>query len=191
MPLAFRSLSHGTVAFGFFNVATDAMLLDRLFFFASDFCAAVVDLCARGRASMGGWRIDEQEGVGDLHGAIAGRDHSGLIGATYARWPFPADPDLFHQDPAGHVSRAEARGMMETFGEAGEIVLRVEDGGSLFHIGSYVFDLEGFAALVEYVDRGGWPRWRDGERPACVVEMVEAASGIGLLARADRGRGRC
>ena len=30
MPLAFESLSHGTIAFGFFNIESDLLLLDRL-----------------------------------------------------------------------------------------------------------------------------------------------------------------
>ena len=29
MPLAFESLSHGTIAFGFFNIESDLLLLDR------------------------------------------------------------------------------------------------------------------------------------------------------------------
>jgi hypothetical protein len=34
MPLAFESLSHGTIAFGFFNIESDMLLLDRYFLFA-------------------------------------------------------------------------------------------------------------------------------------------------------------
>jgi hypothetical protein len=36
MPLAFRATSHGMVVFGFFNVETDLLLLDRLFLFPDD-----------------------------------------------------------------------------------------------------------------------------------------------------------
>ena len=39
MPLAFESLSHGTIAFGFFNIESDMLLLDRYFLFAEDFCS--------------------------------------------------------------------------------------------------------------------------------------------------------
>ena len=46
MPLAFESLSHGTVAFGFFNIESDMLLLDRYFFFAGDFCDCVTALAA-------------------------------------------------------------------------------------------------------------------------------------------------
>ena len=38
MPLAFESLSHRTIAFGFFNIESDMLLLDRYFLFAEDFC---------------------------------------------------------------------------------------------------------------------------------------------------------
>jgi len=38
--LAFKSLSHGTVAFGFFNIESDLLLLDRRFFFAADFATS-------------------------------------------------------------------------------------------------------------------------------------------------------
>ena len=34
MPLSFESQSHGQVAFGFFNIASDMLLLERYFFFA-------------------------------------------------------------------------------------------------------------------------------------------------------------
>ncbi|MEJ2023744.1 MAG: hypothetical protein P8Y00_01760, partial [Deltaproteobacteria bacterium] len=47
MPLAFESLSHGTGAFGFFNIASDMLLLEHYFFFAEDFCAWIVDMAEK------------------------------------------------------------------------------------------------------------------------------------------------
>ena len=41
MPLAFESLSHGTIAFGFFNIESDMLLMDQYFFFVDDFCSNV------------------------------------------------------------------------------------------------------------------------------------------------------
>ncbi len=38
MPLAFDSLSHGIVAFGFFNIESDMLILEQYFFFATEFC---------------------------------------------------------------------------------------------------------------------------------------------------------
>jgi hypothetical protein len=41
MPLAFESMSHGTVAFGFFNIDTDMLLLEQYFLFGSEFCRQI------------------------------------------------------------------------------------------------------------------------------------------------------
>jgi len=41
MLLAFDSTSHGRIAFGFFNIESDMLLLDHYFSFASDFCSAL------------------------------------------------------------------------------------------------------------------------------------------------------
>jgi hypothetical protein len=43
-PLLFESVSHCGLAFGFFNIETDMLLLDDYFFCASDFCRHVTDL---------------------------------------------------------------------------------------------------------------------------------------------------
>ena len=88
MPLGFESTSHGSIAFGFFNIESDMLLLDSLFFFADAFCSAVEQAGEHGRAEIDGYRIDEREKIGDLHGAIAGRVFSGFIGSTYRVWPF-------------------------------------------------------------------------------------------------------
>ena len=171
MPLAFPSRSHGTVAFGFFNVHTDILLLERYVFFATDFCRAVRALRAEPRTPMSGWSVHD---MGDLHGAIAGRALHGLIGATYARWPFPSDPAGFRQQPEGHENRSEVEAMVGRFARARRLELVREPDWSWVSVGPVSFDGPGFAALVAYVDRGGHPRWRDGERPGYVVEMVES-----------------
>lgn len=41
MPLEFESLSHGRIAFGFFNIETDMILLNQYFLFAEDFCHSI------------------------------------------------------------------------------------------------------------------------------------------------------
>ncbi len=173
MPLAFPSSSHGTVAFGFFNIDVDMLLLDRLFFFAHDFCRAVEALGRAGSASIRGWRIDDLRDIGNLHGAIAGQDLSGFIGATYARWPFPEAPEDFKQDPGGHVNRDAVREMILAFGVERAIDL-ARDADGRVTVGEYAFDRSGFAALIAYVDRGGYPRWRDDVRPRYVLDMMES-----------------
>ena len=54
MPLAFQSKSHGSVAFGFFHIETDMLLLDRCFFFCTDFCRVLSEMAASGDAATTG-----------------------------------------------------------------------------------------------------------------------------------------
>ena len=42
MPLQFESISHGPIAFGFFNIETDMILLNQYFLFANDFCHHII-----------------------------------------------------------------------------------------------------------------------------------------------------
>jgi hypothetical protein len=170
MPLAFSSLSHGTVAFGFFNIETDMLLLDRIVFHAADFCAAAALLGEGGESTIEGWRIDD---MGDLHAAIAGEDLSGFIGATYARYPFPADPAGFRQSPEPRLARGEVQAMADRFGRPCAVVLRRGDDGRTVHVDGYTFDERGFCALVRYVAVGGYPRWRDDGPPGYVTRMEE------------------
>ncbi len=177
MPLAFPSLSHGTVAFGFFNIETDMLLLQDLFFFAEDLCAALVELLQllhqeQTATTLRGWRIRGRERVGDLHGAIAGQDLSGFIGATYRRWPFPADPAGFKQNPEGFRTRAEVEALIRPLGAERSLALALDHGQA--RLAEYRFDAAGFAGLLAYVDRGGHPRWRDERRPAYVQRMMAA-----------------
>ncbi len=46
MPLEFNSLSHGTVAFGFFNIKSDLLLLDTYILFSSECCQQISGLAA-------------------------------------------------------------------------------------------------------------------------------------------------
>jgi hypothetical protein len=159
MPLAFPSRSHDVVAFGFFNIASDMLLLEDLFFFAEDFCEAVARL-AEARADgaeygIDGWRISDRAQAGNLHGAIAGRDLSGFIGATYAAWPFPRDPAGFKQDPEGSRTRPEVREMIARFAEPTSIPVRCEAEGLSFSVAEYVFDRPAFEMLAGYVEQGG------------------------------------
>ncbi len=174
MPLAFSSMSHGTIAFGFFNIETDMLLLEQLFFFAHDFCAAAVRSAEphASKATLRGWRICDAGRIGNLHGAIAGQDLSGFIGATYARFPFPAEPAGFKQSPEGRDNRDEIAAMIADYGEPVTIVLARDPGACGGRVAEYAFSEDGFAQLVAYVDRGGYPRWRDENPPAYVTAMM-------------------
>ena len=181
MPLAFESLGHGTVAFGFFNIETDLLLLEESFFFATDFCRAVEELCESEddlpRVTLAGWHIEDPARRGDLHGAIAGIRLEGLIGETYRRWPFPRTRAGFRQQPECARHRDEVEEMLGRWAVPDAILLGVTDPRPVFTIGAVEFDATGFAALVAYVERGGMPRWRDETRPAWVQGMTDALSG--------------
>lgn len=177
MPLAFASKSHGTIAFGFFNIQTDMLLLEELFFFADRFCRAVPPLLSGDdpqlTTSLQAWQI-ERGAIGDLHGAIAGVNHSGFIGETYRRWPFPSDLSGFKQQPEGVETQREIEEMIASFGSQKQIVLTSDHKADAFYLNDYQFDEAQFMELVDYVDRGGYPRWRDDLRPGYVREMMRA-----------------
>lgn len=184
MPLAFESRSHGTVAFGFFQIESHMLLLNELFFFADDFCAAVETLADQGKAELpgeaelAGWRIEGRVALGDLHGAIAGQILSGFIGATYARWPFPAAPEDFRQNPEGHQTRAEVAALVEPYGQAEVLTLRWDRTDDELAVDAYVFDAPGFRRLLDYVARGGHPCWTDHRQPDYVEHMLARVANL-------------
>jgi hypothetical protein len=176
VPLAFPSRSHGTIAFGFFNVAIDMLLLEELFFFADRFCQVVVDL-HQGRGpelALAGWRIADPAAVGNVNLAIQGLHLGGFIGATYREFPFPERPEGFKQQPDGSRNRAWAAAAIARFGAPAELQVRVDPATGDVAVAGYVFAPDAFAALVAYVDRGGYPRWAGEERPPYVAAMMAA-----------------
>ena len=182
MPLEFSSISHGPVAFGFFNIKTDMLLLQERFFFADRFCAAVRTLAAGGsgsEAELASWRIDQPDMIGNLHGAIAGVVLSGFIGATYARWPFPKEQAGFKQDPGGQQTQDEVEALISPMAEEEQV--RVHWNGQVVSLGDMSFTLPDFSQLVMYVDRGGYPKWKDDRRPGYVAEMMDQLREDGLL----------
>jgi hypothetical protein len=188
MPLAFSSQSHGTVAFGFFNIDIDMLLLERVFFFAHRFCAAVsalADAAGQGAGegaavTIPGFEIADASKVGNVNAAIRGRDLSGFIGATYERFPFPADPAAFKQKPDTAHNRDWAEETIRAFGEERAIPVRWRPRAARVAIAEVEFSPEEFAELIAYVDRGGYPRWKDEVRPAYVREMLEKLRGLSL-----------
>jgi hypothetical protein len=193
VPLAFRSQSHGTVAFGFFQIESDMLLLERRYFFADRFCRAVVELAEDGssapRTTIPGWRIDDPAAIGDLGGAIRGEDLGGFIGATYERFPFPAAPEDFKQSPDGALDQALAAELIAPFAKEEDAELTWDREARLLTVAEFAFDEREFARLVAYVDRGGYPRWRDGIRPdyvrAMTARLDALGSPLGHTSRAD------
>ena len=177
MPLAFRSRSHGVVAFGYFNIRTDLLLLDHLFFFTDRFCRAALDVLlpapgALPRTVIDGWRIDDPGRMGNLDGAITGHDLRGFLGETYRRWPFPERRVDFRQDPDGDRNRQETEALILRWGTPLDIPVARDPAAAAVTLGATVFDEPEFLRLVAYVDRGGLPRWREDRRPQVVADML-------------------
>lgn len=179
MPLMFKSLSHGEIPFGFFNIETDMVLLDNYFFFASDMAAHVVEMATRESGTAActkEWNVYvlEEAQIGNLMGAISGVDLHGFIGEVYDHFPFPCDPDEFKQNPEGYVRRELVEGIVRRYAEPSRIVVVFDPGAKTIRIGRYLFDDKGFHRLLNYLWIGGYPKWRADTRPAYIAEMKDA-----------------
>ena len=176
MPLAFESLSHGSIAFGFFNIESDMLLLEKYFLFANDFCRHIVDLAEnfhkdRFESQWQVYFIAEQEQIGDLTGAIYGIRFTGFIGELYRKFPFPQHFESFKQQPDGHQNQAIVRDMISAYARQIHIPVKAAKRTWEVAIGEYRFSRKTFEALIEYVWQGGYPRWKDEIRPAYVLNM--------------------
>lgn len=189
MPLAFDSLSHGTVAFGFFNIETDCLLLDRLFFFCTDFCGVVGELAnaaantGRAESSLPGYAFSRSDEIGDLVRAIHGTRQVGFLGEVYRLWPFPAESEGFRQKLYGARNREPVEDLLRERATALEIKLTADLEEGLVWVGEYVFSRPMFGDLLDYVLRGGYPTWEGYERgdmPEGVEALVEAKRDLGL-----------
>lgn len=175
MPLAFPSLSHGEIAFGFFNIESDLLLLNNYFFFASDFCRDLSGLAssALNQQVHRDWDVYilDRKDMGDLRGAINGQDLRGFIGETYRLFPFPQEQHLFKQNPAGYKTRTTIQTSIEKYAKLSRIAVIVEASGHALSIGEYTFSRKVFHSLLNYVWAGGYPLWKDGARPDYVRKM--------------------
>ena len=173
MPLSFRSESHGNIAFGFFNIESDMLLLENYFFFADVFCKWISQLSQQegaGAIQSRVYSIADPNDIGDLMGAIHGVRFTGFIGRLYRRFPFPEDPGAFKQNPKGDQTRKIVLAEIEDLAEKKEILIELKKNGQV-SIGSYLFDNSVFHELIQYVQKGGYPRWKDETMPPCVLEM--------------------
>jgi len=177
LPLAFQSKSHGTIAFGFFSIESDMLLLDRYFFFATEFCDMVTALAAREESGAPGgvsWRIrliERVAAIGDLMGAIHGVRYCGFIGDVYRRFPFPENRADFRQNPNGFATQAEMQSLLKSYAVDKDIQVAPNMDRSEIAIGSYLFGRPVFHRLLDYVWLGGYPRWKDDNRPEYVAAM--------------------
>ena len=184
MPLSFESTSHGAVAFGFFNIDVDLLLLERSLFHAAGFTRAVETLAAAEpdrsvTLHIDGHRATDASHMGNTMGAIHGFDRGGLIGAIYDRFPFPIDPAAFRQHPDGAARRDAIAPLLERWTTPTRHRLAVAIEGRTVELAGIEFTWPWFQELVAYVWRGGYPRWLDERRPDHVVRMRRAVEGSG------------
>lgn len=175
MPLSFPSLSHGEIAFGFFNIESDMVLLNNYFLFANDFCKHLSKLTFQTPEEQLQMDWDlyilERKDIGNLMGAINGVDLTGFIGETYQLFPFPGEPHLFRQNPEGYKTREIIKTLIGKYAKLSRIAVIVDNSGLTVTIGEYKFSRDVFHKLVQYVWVGGYPLWKDGVRPDYVLEM--------------------
>ena len=176
MPLEFESISHGKIAFGFFNIETDMLLLNDTFLFAKDFCHYIDQAAEKGNdiyeTTWSIYRI-EPEKIGNLMGAIYGIDDRGFIGEVYKLFPFPKDQKEFKQKPDGLKNRSKIEAIIQRLGKENGIPFVMDVNNDRIAIGEYVFNKASFHELIRYIWLGGFPRWKDGVRPDYVLEMKE------------------
>lgn len=178
MPLAFNSISHGQVVFGFFNIESDMLLLENNFFFSTTFCAVISQLAEdndrSAPVSFPGVTINQPGDIGDLMGAIHGIRHTGFIGALYRHFPFPENPADFKQNPEGTASHELVKTLIAGYGQDVKIPFLQDRDGAEITIGGYRFDRTSFHQLLDYVWKGGLPQWKDESPPLYVMRMKAA-----------------
>jgi hypothetical protein len=174
MPLAFESLSHGKIAFGFFNIETDMILLEHYFLFGEDFCR-FISLTAEKELDKMTWELYriQPENIGNLMGAIHGIDLRGFLGEVYKLFPFPKMEEEFKQHPDGYKNRKVVETLIQRYGERATISFGIDEKRDRIAIGEYIFSKSSFQELIQYIWRGGYPRWKDEIRPDYVLTMKD------------------
>jgi len=175
MPLSFRSENYGNIAFGFFNIESDMLLLEKYFFFADDFCRWISQMAKQNdkgqkKFEFPVYYIADSNDIGDLMGAIHGIRFQGFIGRLYTLFPFPSDPKAFKQNPEGHQTREIVTSEIDPISEKTEVLFEFFKVGHV-HIGPYIFDKDVFQELILYVWKGGYPHWKNETPPSYVLEM--------------------
>ena len=176
MPLAFDTLSHGKIAFGFFNIESDMLLLEQYFLFGSEFCEHIASMAEKAGKDASTSRltvyvIEDRGKIGDLMGAIHGIRHTGFIGELYRICPFPREPEAFKQKTAGVLSQEKVRGIIAGYASQTRLAIDVQENYAGVSIGEYRFSLKTFHELIRYVWSGGYPGWQKDIRPDYVNAM--------------------
>ena len=190
MPLQFESINHGLIAFGFFNIESDMLLLENNFIFASDFCRNIVELSQK--ATEKGldtdwtvWQIETRADMGDFMGAMNGFRYTGFFGELYTKYPFPKLRIDFKQKPDGWKTQTDVKQIIDKYGKLKSIHIHVDEGFERIDIGNYAFTKTVFVELIRYVWQGGFPQWKDGVRPGYVADMIAQIMDHNLLLNSE------
>lgn len=176
MPLAFQSINKGVIPFGFFNIETDLLIMDQYFFFADDFCRELLNIpfnMEQG-AKCTTWEvyhIEDKVDIGDFMGAMLGIQHVGFMGELYKIYPFPEREEDFKQHYKGYLKRKDVEPIISKWSIKKKITVQADKGNEQIRIGDYLFNRQVFHELLQYVWRGGYPRWKGEIRPEYVTEM--------------------
>ena len=180
MPLSFDTISHGTIAFGFFNIDSDMLLMNNYFIFASEFCPVIAGW-AQGDEDVNTkielYIIEDDNKIGNLMGAINGLVFTGFIGELYKLYPFPTKKDEFKQKPEGYKTQKQVEELIKKFAKKEKIDIVISKADKTITIGEYLFNPGQFHEVIAYIWRGGMPRWRDEVRPGYVEDMMKAVIG--------------
>jgi len=176
MPLEFQSISDGKIAFGFFNIETDMILLEHYFLFAQDFCdhiSKISEIPLQGiyESSWDIYLIENNFDMGNLMGAIHGIDLRGFLGEVYKLFPFPKEHGNFKQKAEGFKNRILIEELIQKFAKQLDIPFVVNQRDGEIDIGDYLFNRASFQELIKYIWMGGFPRWKDEIRPDYVLAM--------------------
>ena len=176
MPLEFQSISHGKIAFGFFNIETDMILLNQYFLFANDFCDDISEIAENPlkeiyESSWDIYLIENNFDIGNLMGAIYGIDLRGFIGEVYKLFPFPKQQEGFKQKAEGFKNRTLIEELICKFAKRLNIPFVVNQKDDKIGIGEYLFNRASFQELIKYIWLGGFPRWKNDIRPEYVLAM--------------------
>ena len=176
MPLAFKSVNFGKIAFGFFNIDSDMLLLENYFFFAEDFAKYMNEISKTNRLkeinqTWNIYIIESPDNIGDLMGAIHGITHTGFIGELYKKYPFPKKQKDFKQKPDGYKNRKTTKSIIDKYAKKTSISFSYNIKSKEISIGKVILTIPVFHELLNYVWAGGYPRWKDESPPEYVENM--------------------
>jgi len=176
MPILFASKSHGQIPVGFFNIETDMLLMDRYFFFATDFCEWVIEWIGYKNIFHDVkpvYAIQDREMIGNLSDAIHGYQFTGFIGEVYKCFPFPDSPEGFKQKPYGTQNRPAVERTIRFFAARLKVPIIFDPENLTVNFGDYQFSAEVFQKIIGYIESGGMPGWLNGRPPEYVHRMVD------------------